>query len=180
MRGLCSASVIVACLVLFGCATAYQPVGLKGGYSETLLTPDTYRISFRGNAYTSAERAQDFALLRACELVLERGYTHFAIIDEQNEVTSASFTTSGRAHTTSYGTGTSSGTLYANPYGGTYSGTSTLRMDSNTTYTPPQTYTFYRPRTGLLVHAFPTKPEDIFAFDAAFLMQSLKQKYRIK
>jgi hypothetical protein len=31
-----------------------------------------------------------------------------------------------------------------------------------------------------MVRAFQTKPEGFFTFDAAFLQQSLKQKYRIK
>jgi hypothetical protein len=70
-------------LALGGCATAYQPTGLEGGYEETQLAPDVYRVSFRGNAVTEPERAQDFALLRAAELTLQNGYTHFAVSSEQ-------------------------------------------------------------------------------------------------
>ncbi len=50
---------------LSGCATSYQQRGFAGGYSETQLAPDVFRVNFEGNGYTSSERAQDFALLRA-------------------------------------------------------------------------------------------------------------------
>jgi len=57
-------------LIIVGCATGYHQNGFTGGFSETRLAPDVFRITFRGNGYTSAERAQDFALLHASELVL--------------------------------------------------------------------------------------------------------------
>ena len=167
-------------LVLPGCATGYHSTGFTGGYSDTQLAPDVYRIVFRGNGYTPPERAQDLALLRASELTLQRGFTCFAIVDERHSTSISSFTTPGHADTTAYGTGCSSGNIYLNPYGGSYSGTSSAYVDAHTTYTPPQTYVFYKPQTGILVRAFQTKPEGVSTFDAAFLQQSLKQKYRIK
>ena len=57
-------------LVLSGCATAYQSNSLTGGYTDTQLAPDVFRVSFSGNAFTSNDRVQDFALLRAAELTL--------------------------------------------------------------------------------------------------------------
>lgn len=167
-------------VALSGCATSYQSNGLTGGYSDTQLAPDVFRVVFCGNGYTEAERAQDFALLRAAELTLQQGFTCFAVIDEQNSTKTSSFTTPGYANTTATGTGSSSGNIYLNPYGGNYSGTSSAYVNSSTTYTPPQTHVFYKPRTGLLVKAFQTKPEGIFTFDASFLQQSLKKKYRIE
>jgi len=153
---------------------------MSGGYTDTLLAPDVFRVVFRGNGYTSAERAQDFALLRASELSIQQGFTCFAIIDEQNSTSISSFTTPGHADTTAYGTGYSSGNIYLNPYGGSYSGSSSAYMNASTTYTPPQTYVFYKPQTGFLIRAFRSKPDGIFTFDAEFLQHSLKQKYNIK
>lgn len=167
-------------LVLSGCATRYHANGLTGGFSETLLAPDMYRVAFKGNGYTDPERAQDFALLRAAELTIQRGFTCFAVLDERNSTSISSFTTPGYADTTASGTGNSSGNIYLNPYGGSYSGTSSATVSAHTTYTPPQTHIFYKPHTGLLVKAFQTKPENIFTFDASFLQQTLKEKYRIK
>jgi hypothetical protein len=165
---------------LSGCATSYKSNGFTGGYTNTQLTPDVFRVSFRGNAYTSPERAQDFALLRASELTLQHGFICFAIIDEQNSTTTQTYTTPSQSETTAYGTGESYGNVYLNPYGGTYEGNSSLSVHSTTTYSSGQTYVFYKPRTGLLIRCFQKKPDGIFTFDAVFLQQSLKQTYQIK
>jgi hypothetical protein len=60
---------------LCSCATPYKSNGIAGGYSDTALAPDVYRISFQGNGYTSRDRAQDFAVLRAADLTLSHGST---------------------------------------------------------------------------------------------------------
>jgi hypothetical protein len=36
-------------VILSGCATAYQPKGFTGGFSETLLAPDTFKVQFSGS-----------------------------------------------------------------------------------------------------------------------------------
>jgi hypothetical protein len=149
---------------LAGCATPYQPTGFTGGFSETQLAPDVFRVYFRGNGKTSGERAQDFALLRAADICLQHGFTCFAVLDESDSTEAQSFTTQGEAYTT--------GSAYAYGNTATYSG--------HTTYTTGQNHTFYKPRTGLMIRGFATKPEGVFIFDASFLQQSLKQKYHIK
>jgi hypothetical protein len=63
--------------VILGCATPYQSSGLTGGYKETKLAPDIARITVEGNGYTSRDRVQDFALLRASEMALQSGYPYF-------------------------------------------------------------------------------------------------------
>lgn len=70
--------------LLSSCATSYQTVGFTGGYSETQLAPDIFRVVFRGNGYTSRQRSQDFAMLRAAELVLTNKFTYFAVLRESN------------------------------------------------------------------------------------------------
>ena len=102
-------------------------------------------------------------MLRVAEICWEHGFTCFAVLDESNTTQAHSFTTPGYAYTI--------GSAYA--YG------TTATYSSHTTYTPGQTYTFYKPRSGLMIRGFATKPEGIFTFDAAFLQQSLKQKYHI-
>lgn len=69
-------------LALAGCTTAYQPRGFAGGYSDLQLGRDTYRVSFQGNGYTRQEQVNDFVLLRAAELALERGATRFAVVNQ--------------------------------------------------------------------------------------------------
>jgi hypothetical protein len=164
MRILVYCVVLTATWFLAGCATSYQSNSLTGGYSQTQLAPDVFRVSFRGNGYTTPERAQDYALLRASELTLEKGFTCFALVDEKSSTTTQGITTAGSAHTT--------GTAYQYGNSVSYSG--------NTTYVPGQTITIRRPTSGVMVRCFKTKPEDIFTFDAAFLQNSLREKYKIK
>ena len=82
-----SVCVVLTAIVLSACATAYQPKDtLTGGFTETQLAPDAYRIVFNGNSSTSKERAQDFALLRAAELALSAGFPFFTIQDSDNVI----------------------------------------------------------------------------------------------
>jgi hypothetical protein len=144
--------------------TPYQSKGLMGGYSDTKLAPDVIRVNFAGNAYTSGERAQDFTLLRAAQLTLTNGYKYFVVLDEQSYNKVSAFTTPGQSYTR--------GTAFAYGDYGTYSGT--------TTYMPPTTHVMHKPRSGLLIKCFNEKPDNVQAFDASFVEQSIKQKYNIK
>jgi hypothetical protein len=67
------------CIVatLSACATAYQRDGFTGGFSETQLDENVWRVTFEGNGYTREQRAEDFALLRSAELTLEKGFYAF-------------------------------------------------------------------------------------------------------
>jgi len=78
----------VLSIVLFvvACATDYQAKGYTGGFSETQLGENSYRIYFSGNAKTSSERASDFALLRAAELTIENGHQFFIVTESQDKV----------------------------------------------------------------------------------------------
>ena len=50
--------VVIACF-LGGCATQYQPQGTTGGFTETQLDRNVFRVSFGANAYTSARQAEE-------------------------------------------------------------------------------------------------------------------------
>jgi hypothetical protein len=154
---------LTACIFIIGCATSYQPNGFTGGYTDTQLAPDVFRVTFRGNGHTAPERVQDFAMLHAAELALQNGFAHIAILGENNSTTTHSFTTQGQAYTT--------GSAYVYGNYATYSG--------NTTYTPGQTFTFYKPSTALTFQCFKLKPEGVLSFDAAFLLNSIRQKYGV-
>lgn len=83
----------VAAVLLSGCATSYKEKGLTGGYSETQLGENIFKVSFRGNGFTSQERASDYTLLRSAELTLENGYRYFIIVDYQENVKLSTYTT---------------------------------------------------------------------------------------
>jgi hypothetical protein len=149
-------SVAIA-LMLAGCATSYQSKGLMGGYSETQIAPDVFRVSFGGNGYTSGERAQDFTLLRAAELTLQHGFRYFVIVDEKNTTKVSISTTPGYAYT--------SGSFYRGRY------------VSSSVYSPPTVHASERPQSGLLINCYVEKPALNNVLDADFLQKSLTRKY---
>jgi len=69
-------------LLLSACATgptAYGPAELNGGvgFENTKIEQDRYRINFTGR--TDGE-ARNYALLRAAEITLDEGFSHFRIV----------------------------------------------------------------------------------------------------
>lgn len=77
-------ALILAVLLMTACATGYQAKGLTGGYRDAQLSETTFMVTFEGNAYTDKNRANGLAMLRAGEITLERGYTHFKILSSQD------------------------------------------------------------------------------------------------
>lgn len=80
-----------AAAVLAGCTTttAYGPAMRPGaiGFAERPIESDRWRVSFRAGSDAPPELAQDFALRRAAELTLERGYDWFRVVDRTLEAT---------------------------------------------------------------------------------------------
>jgi hypothetical protein len=79
---------LAAALLVAGCATPtpYQPLGVRGtgasgGFSEQRLEDNRYRVSFRGNSYTSRERVENYLLFRAAEITVQSGYEGFTMVD---------------------------------------------------------------------------------------------------
>lgn len=142
-------STIAMTVALYGCATAYQSKGMTGGFSETMLSPDMFKIEFSGNGFTSAERASDFAILRAADKSLELGCDYFTIVNEANgaSVSSVSVGTAGWGRYGAWGI----------------------------TSTEP----VVKPNTTLLVKCFSDKRMSPNAFDAHFIVDSIRSKYGI-
>ncbi len=156
---------VIFAAVLTGCATAYQKQGFTGGFSETQLGENIFRVTFKGNAYTSRERVSDFTLLRSAELALENGFKYFIIVDSEKYTKTGTYTTP----TTSYTTGSAYGTgSYA--YG-----------SATTTTTGGQTYFYSKPRSSNTIIGFKEKPKiDGLVYDAEFIVKSIKGKYGTK
>lgn len=74
MRLACLTTVCGAALI-GACATAYKPESMVnlGGYSETKRGPGVWQVRFVGNAQTTQDQSDDFALLRGAELCLAEG-----------------------------------------------------------------------------------------------------------
>lgn len=154
----------VPVLLLAGCATTYQPSSFSGGFSETRLDQNVFRVSFKGNGYTDPQRAEDFALLRSAELALKHGFTHFALMSTRSDKNVSSFTTPTQTITT--GTATAVG--------------NTAYGQARSVTTGGQTFVTENPTTTNTIFCFSGKPDGVFAYDAAFLVQSLSEKYGLK
>ncbi len=70
-------------IILSGCASqpTYRPADRSGfGYQESQLSDSQYRIQFAMRGDQKA-KAMDYALLRAAEITLEKGYDWFIVVD---------------------------------------------------------------------------------------------------
>ena len=151
-------------LALAGCATAFQPKGLSGGYSATALAPNVFEIYFHGNGYTSEERAKDFALLEAADVTLAHGFEYFQIAAGSSKAnTQAAYLPQYSTTTASaYGSG---GYAYGVAHTTTYGGFPMV---------------FHKPVVDITVTMHHQQPAQGLSFDAAFLKRSLDAKYAIK
>lgn len=74
--------------LLTSCSSTYQPEGFSGGFTETALRSDYYKVTFAGNGFTSPDKTNDLAVLRAAELALKAGYNHMIITSSDNRIMS--------------------------------------------------------------------------------------------
>ena len=142
-------------LSLTGCATGYQASGFGGGFSELPMSADTYQISYRGNAFTSGSATQEMALLRAAELAIDHGYTHFVVLGSNGSVDTSYYVQPGTTVATVNPTGFGGYTATANTYGG---------------YVAP----INKPRTEMVVRFVSA---DAGGIDAATIIETLGPKY---
>jgi hypothetical protein len=75
------ATILVFLAALAGCATPapYAPrgPGQRTGYTDRQLAANRWRVTFTGNSVTPREQVEDDLLLRAAEVTLAAGYSHF-------------------------------------------------------------------------------------------------------
>lgn len=77
--------IVILIALTYGCATSYQPHGFTGGYSHKKLNRDIYEVTFSGNGYTGASTVRAYALRRAAELAIEKGYDYFIILNNNQD-----------------------------------------------------------------------------------------------
>jgi len=147
--------------LLSGCATPYQSSesNYGYGYSETRLDVNKFSVRFIGSDSDSAAVVSDYALLRAAEITLENGFTHFGLIDSRDLAEISSYTSPVQSNT------------YVNPATG-----------QATTHTyGGNTYISSAPHSFKTIICYKGKPEDGkgVVFDAAFLKESLRKKYEL-
>lgn len=143
-------SVLIGTLVFAaGCATGYQPNSLTGGFEESQLNANSFRVSFRGNGYTTPNRAEELTLLRSAEICLEHGFPGFVLLRERTDVKNDSIWLSNSTY-----------------HRGNYFSSGT-------------NLTFSSPSTSNLVSCINEKPANAFAYEARVLYESLTAKYAV-
>ena len=99
-RLLLIAAAAVGAMALSACETAtpYQPLGVRGthasgGFYETQIETNRFRVGFRGNSLTSRDRVERYLLYRAADLTVQRGYDWFTAVDRNTERTDRYYST---------------------------------------------------------------------------------------
>ncbi len=158
------ATAVAVLLLTAACATPYQKQGFTGGFDETPIAPNVWRVSFNGNGYTSSDRAEDLVLLRSAELTLTSGYSYFGLA-------SARVGSTVQALTAPTVTTTSAN---AHVFGNTVRGSSTsITTGGGTTF-------ISKPSAHNTVVMFKEKPEGTgMIFDAQFICTSVGAKYKV-
>jgi len=152
----------VIAMLVSGCATGYHKMGYTGGFSETKIQDDIYKVRFSGNPKCEMGRAEDFVLLRSAEVTLENGYKYFVIVDEKSGTKSGAYTTPATAQT------------HGTSYGGVYQGTTTISGG--------ETFFYSKQRVEKTIKCFKEKPGNIPAivYDAEQVKNNIKAQYNIK
>jgi len=81
-----------------GCTT-YGEMGVTGGVQALQVNETTWEINAVGNAYSNELRMRDFLLLRASEIALENGFTHFIPSEASTSSTERLIGTPGQVET---------------------------------------------------------------------------------
>jgi hypothetical protein len=150
--------------ILLGCATSYQKMGFSGGFDETQLAENVWKVHFSGNGYTGRNRAEEMTLLRSADLTMQNGFRFFVLASSNSASDYSTYTTPTTSTTT------------ANAYG---SGGYAYGTANTTTY-GGQTYLVSKPSTTNTVVMFKDRPQvNGVVYDANFLCNTLGSKLTV-
>lgn len=89
------AALAALAFTLAACETpaAYAPrlTGMSTGYTDRELAPGRFRVTFTGNAVTSRDTVENYLLLRAAEVTLASGGTHFLFDDRDTRARTSTY-----------------------------------------------------------------------------------------
>ncbi len=69
--------VLLVATVLAGCGSIYHPAGVDGGYAESQVGRNVFRVTVKGNIGSNQAETNEMALLRSAEVALQNGFTFF-------------------------------------------------------------------------------------------------------
>ena len=82
---------VFALLTLGACASTPDYVAADGandhGYYARKISEGRYRVNYNGRNRTNLQDTRDYAMLRAAELTLNKGYDWFQIVDRETSTT---------------------------------------------------------------------------------------------
>lgn len=141
-----------------------------GGYSSMALSENEYRVTFKGNAYTSPEQVQTMMLRRAAELTIQNKYRYFVIFAADTTDNVSTWTTPTTVSTNSYEN------YQGNIYGGNnyYNTSGNGYSNSYTTVQPGQTYRADRYTTVANIKMFNKKVKN--SLDAKIILSNFMKR----
>jgi hypothetical protein len=72
-----SATLFVLAVLVAGCAPTYRPSGINGGYGETRLDTNVFRVNYQGDIHQKQSDTDEMALLRSAEVAEQNGFAYF-------------------------------------------------------------------------------------------------------
>ncbi|WP_221032482.1 CC0125/CC1285 family lipoprotein [Actomonas aquatica] len=175
------ASFLSPLLLLSGCMVGYQSHGVNGGHSFSRTGPDTFDVSYQSNTSLYQDQLHDYCMLRAAEVAIEYGFTHFAVEGElYSQVTQYMPTTSTTTVTVPPAAGSSSGSSSS---GSGSSGGSASAKPTTATVTTTGATPMAFPVFTLRIKCYPTfptaTPHTGIVWDAEDVREEMAAKYGI-
>jgi hypothetical protein len=89
-RSIKKAFLAILAAVLVGCtmSTPYQAFELfgRGGYADTRISDDIYRVSFYGSGATNLQAMHSMLLYRTAEITLNHGFDYFEVLSRRERI----------------------------------------------------------------------------------------------
>lgn len=152
-------------VILAGCAIgrSYHNADnmWKLGYTDTQLNESVYRVSYAGCGIPQSE-CDDFAIMRASEIVKDKGYQYFRILTEKQSAHSESFYVPGSTYTA-----------------GTVSGYGNVAQMNATSYSSGIMGTANYPVSTITIEILKEKEDALDTLDAEIICSSLAQKHGV-
>jgi hypothetical protein len=183
---------IAASLVLAGllsaCTTAtpYQPnirgQKVSGGYSESRIEANRFRVNFAGNTLTSRETVEGYLLFRAAELTLAQGYDWFSIADRSTDRQTRTYVDPDPFYRPWYGPGFGYWRPHWRYYGAPYGWRTWDPFYGDPFWgdrVDVRTVDKYEASAEILMHRGAKPADDPRAFDARSVMENLRPRIRL-
>ncbi len=74
---------IICLLLIYGCAGYPLSSSKQATFTES-VSKSLFTVTFCGNAYMSKKEAEKYALQRASEITLEKGFTHYVVVERKD------------------------------------------------------------------------------------------------